>query len=128
MDPASVIVTHLIEVLKRNSSAILGRQDVQTLLDQVKAEYPSLISELTPDELSIGDIQRVLQNLLAEGVSIRDVVSILKALADQARVVKDPDALSEHVREKLGRSILSRYVEGENRLHVMTSTRICSRR
>ena len=120
VDPASVIVTHLIEVLKRNAASILGRQDVQALVDGVKAEYPSLIAELTPDPLSVGEVQRVLQNLLAEGVSIRDTVAIFEALTDQARIVKDPDALSEHVREKLGRSIVSRYLEGESQLHVMT--------
>lgn len=120
VDPSSVITTHLIEVIKRHAASILSRQDVQALLDNVKAEHPTLVSELVPDHLSVGDVQKVLQNLLREGVCIRDLVTILDALSEQARLVKDPDLLSEHVRETLGRSIVSRYLENDVRLHAMT--------
>ena len=120
VDPSSVITTHLIEVIKRHAPSILGRQDVQSLLDNVKAEHPALVSELVPEMLTVGDIHRVLQNLLREGVCIRDLVTILEALSEQARLVKDADLLTEHVREALGRQIVSRYLDVEGRLHAMT--------
>jgi len=120
VDPSSVITTHLIEIIKRHAASILSRQDVQTLVDNVKAEHPTLVSELIPDPLNVGDVHRVLQNLLREGVCIRDLVTILEALSEWARLVKDADVLSEHVREALGQAIVSRYVDAEGRLHAAT--------
>ena len=120
VDPSSVITTHLIEMIKRHAASILSRQDVQSLVDNVKAEHPTLVSELVPDPLNVGDIHRVLQNLLREGVCIRDLVTILEALSEWARLVKEADVLSEHAREALGQAIVSRYVDAEGRLHAAT--------
>jgi flagellar biosynthesis protein FlhA len=120
VDPASVITTHLSEVIRSSAASILSRQDVQALLDHIKEEQPALINEVVPDLLSLGDIQRVLQNLLRERVSVRDLVTILEAIADQARVTKDADMLAEHARAALGRQVTSQYAAEDGRLHVMT--------
>jgi flagellar biosynthesis protein FlhA len=120
VDPASVITTHLSEVIRSSAASILSRQDVQALLDHVKEENPALINEVVPDLLSLGDVQRVLQNLLRERVSVRDLVTILEAIADQARITKDPDLLAEHARASLGRQVTSQYAAEDGRLHVMT--------
>jgi flagellar biosynthesis protein FlhA len=120
VDPASVITTHLSEVIRSSAASILSRQDVQSLLDHVKDEHPALISEVVPDLLSLGDVQRVLQNLLRERVSVRDMVTILEAIADQARLTKDADLLAEHARTALGRQITSQYASEDGQLHVMT--------
>jgi len=120
VDPASVITTHLSEVIRSSAASILSRQDVQALLDHVKEENPALINEVVPDLLSLGDVQRVLQNLLRERVSVRDLVTILEAIADQARITKDPDMLAEHARASLGRHTTSQYAAEDGRLHVMT--------
>jgi len=120
VDPASVITTHLSEVIRSSAASILSRQDVQSLLDHVKEENPALINEVVPDLLSLGDVQRVLQNLLRERVSVRDMVTILEAIADQARLTKDPDLLAEHARASLGRQVTSQYAAEDGRLHVMT--------
>jgi flagellar biosynthesis protein FlhA len=120
VDPASVITTHLSEVIRSSAASILSRQDVQSLLDHVKEENPALIAEVVPDLLTLGDVQRVLQNLLRERVSVRDLVTILEAIADQARVTKDADVLAEHARVALGRQITGQYAAEDGRLHVMT--------
>jgi flagellar biosynthesis protein FlhA len=120
VDPASVIITHLSETIRALAPNILSRQDVQSLLDHVKEENPVLVQELVPDLLTFGDIQRVLQNLLRERVSVRDLVTILEAIADQARVTKDPELLAEHARQALGRQITSQYLDENRRLAVIT--------
>ncbi len=120
VDPASVITTHLSEVIRSSAASILSRQDVQILLDHIKEENPALIAEVVPDLMSVGDIQRVLQNLLRERVSVRDMVTVLEAIADQARATKDPELLAEHARAALGRQITSQYAAEDSRLHVMT--------
>ncbi|HEX4666428.1 MAG TPA: flagellar biosynthesis protein FlhA [Chthoniobacterales bacterium] len=102
VDPASVLITHLSESLKRVSHLILGRQDVQALIDHVKERNPTLVSELIPDLVNIGIIQRVLQNLLREGVPIRNLSVILECIADFAPLSKNPDDLAEQVRKRLG--------------------------
>jgi flagellar biosynthesis protein FlhA len=119
VDPSSVITTHLTEVLKTHAPSILSRQDVQTLLDSVKATHPALVAELVPNPLSIGDVQKVLQNLLRERVSIRDLVTILETLADHAPTVRDHDTLSELVRQALGRTICNPLLE-QGALHAFT--------
>src|SRR5436305_4848554 len=105
VDPTSVITTHLSEVIRQHSPSILSRQDVQSLLDGVKAEHPALVGELVPELLSVGEAQKVLQHLLGERTSIRDLVTILEALADAARSTRDPDLLGDRVRQALGRAI-----------------------
>ncbi|WP_066507357.1 flagellar biosynthesis protein FlhA [Abyssisolibacter fermentans] len=113
VDPPSVIATHLTEIIKRNAHELIGRQDVQILIDNVKEEHPALIDELVPKMLSIGEIQKVLANLLKEQISIRDMVTILETLADYAPITRDPDMLTEYVRQKLARYITNKYVENQ---------------
>ncbi|HEV7663835.1 MAG TPA: flagellar biosynthesis protein FlhA [Chloroflexota bacterium] len=120
VDPTSVITTHLSEVIRHHAAAIINRQDVQSLLDGVKAEHPALVGELVPDTLSIGEIQKVFQHLLVERVSIRDLVTILESLADTARTTRDPDQLGERVRQSLGRAISRQNMGPDDRLAVFT--------
>ncbi|MFZ3172789.1 MAG: flagellar biosynthesis protein FlhA [Carboxydocellales bacterium] len=109
VDPPSVIATHLTEVIKTHAHEILGRQDVKTLLENIKQNFPAVVDELIPDLLSLGEIQKILANLLKERVSIRDFVSILETLADYAKVTKDVDMLTEYVRQALTRQITKQY-------------------
>lgn len=102
VDPASVLITHLSETLKANAHLLVSRQDIQSLIDHVKATHPTLVAELLPDLVSIGIVQRVLQNLLREGVAIVNLPVILEAIADFAGLSKNPDDLSELVRRRLG--------------------------
>jgi flagellar biosynthesis protein FlhA len=102
VDAPSVLVTHLSESVKRHAHEILSRQDVQTLLDNLKQTHPTVINELIPALLSVGHVQRILQNLLAEGVSIRNLAGILEKVSDHAALTKNPDELSEHARRGLG--------------------------
>ncbi|KNF08832.1 flagellar biosynthesis protein FlhA [Gottschalkia purinilytica] len=119
VDPPSIIATHLTEVIKSNASSLLGRQDVKSLIDNVKEEHPALVDELVPKQLSIGEIQKVLSNLLKEQISIRDMVSILETLADNVQVTRDTDMLTEYVRQKLSRYITKKYADN-NYLKVIT--------
>lgn len=109
VDPSSVLATHLTEIIKSHAHEILGRQDVKKLLDNVKESNPAVVDELVPDLLNLGEIQKVLANLLREKVSIRDMVTILETLADQARATKDVDVLTEYVRQALSRQITKQY-------------------
>jgi flagellar biosynthesis protein FlhA len=102
VDPGSVLITHLSESIKRAAHLILGRQDVQTLVDHLKETNPTLVAELIPDLVNIGLIQRVLQNLLRESVPIKNLAVIMECIADFAPVSKNPDELSEQVRKRLG--------------------------
>jgi flagellar biosynthesis protein FlhA len=106
VDPAAVLVAHLTEVIKEHAGELLGRQEVRHMVDTVRESHPALVEELTPGLLSLGEIQKVLQNLLAEGVPIRDLVLIFEALADWAGVTRDPDQLTERVRIAMGRTIV----------------------
>lgn len=119
VDPPSIIATHLTEIIKANASKLLSRQDVKLLLDNVREEHPALVDEITPKELSLGEIQKVLANLLKEQISIRDMVTILETLADYVNVTRDSDMLTEYVRQNLSRYITQKYVEG-NSLKVIT--------
>lgn len=119
VDPPSVIATHLTEVIKSHAHEILGRQDVKTLIDNIKQNFPAVVDELMPDLLSIGEVQKILANLLKERVSIRDLVSILETMADYARVTKDVDMLTEYVRQALARQISKQYGSQET-LNVIT--------
>lgn len=119
VDPTSVIATHLTEVIKRYAHELLSRQDVQNLIDHVKKTNPAVVNELSPEQISLGEIQKVLANLLRERVSIRDLVTILETLADCARMTRDLDILTEYIRQALGRQIVSQYLEN-NKLYVLT--------
>ncbi|OLN33489.1 flagellar biosynthesis protein FlhA [Desulfosporosinus metallidurans] len=120
VDAPTVLATHITEVIKRQAWEILDRQDVKTLIDHVKEQAPSVVEELIPEILSLGQVQKVLSNLLRERVSIRDMVSILETLADQAQVTKDLDRLTEHVRQALARQILQPLVGKDKVLSVIT--------
>jgi flagellar biosynthesis protein FlhA len=111
VDPVSVLATHLTEVIKAHASEILGRQEVQTLVDSVKQNNPAVVEDLTPNLLSIGDIQKVLANLLRERISIRDMVTIFETLADYAQLTKDTEILTEYVRHSLTRQISRQYAQ-----------------
>lgn len=119
VDPPSIIATHLTEIIRRNSSELLSRQDVKVLVDNVREEHSALVEELVPKLLSIGEIQKVLINLLKEQITIRDMVTILETLADYAAVTRDTDMLTEYVRQRLSRYITKKYVE-KNKLKVVT--------
>ena len=114
VDPPSIIATHLTEVIKNHIHELLTRQDVQNLVNNIQESNQTLISELVPKLLSIGEIQKVLQNLLREQISIRDLVTILETLADYAPTTRDIDVLTEYVRQNLKRAISRKYfAEGE---------------
>ena len=117
VDPPAIIATHLTEIIRNSLSELLSRQDVQTLIENVKEQHPVLIDELIPKLLGIGEVQKVLGNLLKEGISIRDLVTILETLADYAQITRDTDMLTEYVRQSLKRSISQRYFTGgENKV------------
>ena len=120
VDPESVLITHLSEVIKANAPSLLTRQDVQMLIDQVKKVNQAVVEELIPQTMSIGEVQKVLQNLLAEGVPIRDLSLILETLADYAPQARNIEDLTEMVRRKLGRSIVKQYLEEDGKLHILT--------
>ena len=109
VDPPSIIATHLTEVIRSHIDELLTRQDVQNLVNNLKETNPALVDELTPKLLGLGEIQKVLQNLLKEGISIRDLLSIFEILADHASVTRDTDVLTEYVRQGLKRSISGKY-------------------
>jgi flagellar biosynthesis protein FlhA len=115
VDPPSIIATHLTEIVKKHLDELLSRQDVQTLVNNVKENHPTLVDELVPKILGVGEIQKVLANLLREGVSIRDLVTIFETLADYAPTTRDTDMLTEYVRQGLGRAISKKFFsEGTN--------------
>lgn len=107
--PSAVLATHLQEVLRRGADKILGRQETKKLIDNLKKDYPAVVEELTVDLLPTGTIQKVLQNLLREGIPIRDLVTILESLADYSRVTKNIDVLTEYVRHSLAETIARLY-------------------
>jgi flagellar biosynthesis protein FlhA len=119
VDVPSVISTHLTNIIKRHSDELLGRQEVKELLDNIKLSNPALVEEIVPKLLSIGDIEKVLCNLLREEISIRDMVTILETLADYAPTTKDTDVLTEYVRQSLKRAITNKYAK-DGKLQVIT--------
>ncbi len=120
VDGESVIVTHLTETIRANASQLLTRQDVRQLLDQLKATNEAVVNEVVPDVLTLGEIQRVLQALLAEGVSIRDLGAIVESVGDKARLTRDPSLLAEYARQALGRAITAPYLDENRTLHAIT--------
>lgn len=119
VDAATVITTHLTEVIKLHAHELLGRQETQHLIDNLSETYPKVVEELIPNLMNLGSVQKVLQNLLKERVSIFDLRTILETLADYAPVVKDINKLTEMVRQSLSRSIVKPYLTGENDLPVL---------
>ncbi len=114
VDPPSIIATHLTEIIKSHIHELINRQGVQNLIDNIKDANETLVSELVPKLLSVGEIQKVLQNLLREGISIRDLVTIFETLADYAPTTRDTDVLTEYARQSLKRFISNKYFpEGE---------------
>lgn len=120
VDPATVIATHITEVFRRNLSEFLGRQEVQALLDTLAKTAPRVVDELVPNVLQLGQVQKVLQNLVRENVSIRDMLTIIETLADYGQANKNPDTLTEFVRERMARTIIRPYLDEENALVIMT--------
>jgi len=120
VDAANAIVTHLTELVKSHSWELLSRSDVQGLLDNVSKTYPRIVEELVPGHLTLGAVQRVLQNLLRERVPINDLVTILETLLDHAPGVKDPEVLTEHARHALWRYITRQYAEQDGTIPVFT--------
>jgi len=120
VDAASVLVTHLAETVRRHCDEILTRQDVQSLLDNLKKTHPAVVNELVPTLLSVGQVQRILQNLLAEGVSIRNLAGILEKVGDCATFTKNPDELSEYARRALGPQISKPFQTDAGHLRAIT--------
>lgn len=120
VDAASVLVTHFGETIKRYCHQILSRQDVQTLLDNLKQSNPALVNELVPALLTVGQVQRVLQILLSEGVSIRNLIGILERVADHATLTKNPEELAEQSRRSLGTQIIKPYQNERGAIHAIT--------
>jgi flagellar biosynthesis protein FlhA len=120
VDSESVIVTHLTETIRSHASELLTRQDVRTLLDRLKETNAAVVEEVVPDALSLGEIQRVLQSLLAEGVAIRDLGTIVEAIGDKARTTRDTSLLSEYARQALGRAITAPHLDEQLRLQAIT--------
>jgi flagellar biosynthesis protein FlhA len=120
VDNATVLITHLTDVIKRNAHELLGRQEVQKLLDDMKVNYPKVIEELVPNQLSLGGVVKVLQNLLKEQIPIRDLLTILETLGDWAPMTKDIDTLTEHVRHALSRTITNIYQTEQGNIPIIT--------
>ncbi len=120
VDPASVLITHLTEVIKFHAHEILSREDVQKLIDSVKQTAPTVVQELTPNLMTMGGVQMILKNLLREQVPIRDLSTILEAIADYAPLTKDTEAITEYVRQSLARTVCSRYQTQEGKLGIIS--------
>ncbi len=120
VDPESVIVTHLTETIRSHAAELLTRQDVRTLLDRLKETNAAVVEEVVPEMLSLGEIQRVLQSLLSEGVAIRDLGTIVEAIGDKARTTRDTSLLSEYARQALGRAITAPHLDEQLRLQAIT--------
>jgi flagellar biosynthesis protein FlhA len=120
VDPESVIVTHLTEVIRRHADELLTRQETRKLLDQLKEENSAAVEDVVPDKLGIGEVQRVLQHLLREGVSVRDLGTVLEAIGDRAVLSRDPAVLAEAARQALGRTITSAYLDEDKALHAIS--------
>ncbi|MCY9659048.1 flagellar biosynthesis protein FlhA [Paenibacillus chondroitinus] len=120
VDPPSVVATHLTEVIKKHTHELLGRQETKALIDNVRESYPALVDDLIPSVLSIGDVQKVLAKLLKEKISVRDLVTILETLADYGAYTKDPEILTEYVRQSLSRQITQQFTSLGDSLKVIT--------
>ncbi len=120
IDPTSVLVTHLTEVIKTHAYEIITREDIQKLIDTTKKDSPTLVNELTPAVLTLGVVQEVIKNLLREKISVKDFVTILETLIDHAPTTKDPEALTELVRQRLCRTLCGQYQSESNKLNTIS--------
>lgn len=120
IDPTSVLVTHVSETLRAALGDVLSRDDVKQMLDNVKKVAPAVVDELVPDKMSYGDVQRVLKNLLRDGVSVRNMPAILEVLADNVGKTKDHEALTELVRQRLGRALCEMHSDRDGTVHAVT--------
>ena len=120
VDPTTILVTHLLEIIKSKAHELIGRQEVKLIIDSAKERYSAVVDELIPDLMTLGEVQKVLQNLLRENISIKDRVTILETLADNARNTKDIELLTEYVRMAMSRSICSNLVDENNSITVAT--------
>ena len=120
VDPPSIIATHLTEVIKAHIAELLTRQDTQNLINNIKESNPTLVEELVPKLMSVGEVQKVLQNLLAEGISIRDLLTIFETLADHATATRDTDILTEYARQSLRRAISNKFFAPNETTSVIT--------
>jgi flagellar biosynthesis protein FlhA len=123
VDNTTIIATHISEIIKKHSNELVGRQELQQLLDNLATTYPKVVEELVPNLLNLGTVLRVIKNLLKESVSVRDLRTILESLADYAAVTKDPDILTEFVRQSLGRYIVEQYKREDDVLFLLTLDR-----
>lgn len=120
VDPASVVSTHITEQVKKHAHELIGRQETKQLIDHLKESYPVLVEEVSPNPLSVGDIQKVLAKLLKEKVSIRNLVTIFETLADYGKLTTDSDMLTEYVRQALAKQITAQYAKENETLKVVT--------
>lgn len=120
VDPLTVLITHLKEIINQNAHDLLGRQEVKELLEGIKDKYNVVIDELIPDILRLGEVQKVLQSLLKENIPINDLVTILETLADYGNITKDSETLTEYVRQELKRTVVNNYLDMEGKLTVLT--------
>ncbi|KRE83172.1 flagellar biosynthesis protein FlhA [Paenibacillus sp. Soil766] len=120
VDPPSVVATHLTEIIKKHIHELLGRQETKALIENVRESYPALVDDLIPSVLTVGDIQKVLSKLLREKISVRDLVTILETLADYGTYTKDPEILTEYVRQSLSRQITQQFTSHGDSLKVIT--------
>ena len=120
VDPPSIIATHLTEIIRQHIAELLTRQDVQNLTNNLKETNPSIVEELIPKLMGLGEVQKVLQNLLREGISIRDLLTIFETLADYASTTRDPDILTEYVRQSLKRAICAKFFPANETTSVVT--------
>ena len=120
VDVTTVLITHITEVIRTHAFELLGRQEVKEMIEMVRESRPAVVEELIPELMGIGDIQKILQNLLRENIPLQDLPTILETLADYAATTKDPDVLTEYVRQALARTISGQYIEAGRKLQVIT--------
>ena len=120
VDPSTILVTHLLEIVKDKSHELMGREEVKAIMDATKEKYSVIVDELIPDIMTLGEVQKVLQNLLREKVAIKDRVTILEILADNAINTKDIELLTEYVRMALNKGICEAFIDDENTITVAT--------
>lgn len=120
VEPISVLVTHLSEIIRSNAGEILTRDDVKALVEAVREERPAVVDDLIPNQLTYGDVHRTLRSLLAERVSIRNLGTIMEVLSEHAGTTKDPEALAEMVRQRMARSLVEPYLDSQGNLKVVT--------